>query len=207
MKENCPDCGTGIGMPHQEECDIERCTVCGCQRIGCECDGHDALRSAWTGFFPLRKNFELSLKLSKDKRIRAKPQQCWYNAFKTLFYCPEFEKANYVEGIVVDGVAIEHGWIEADGEIVDPTLPDDDLIYFPGLRFEGMRKLSEAMNLPKPDWCEEVPIFYRFGWGGRESPEYQSAWKAAMQFVNQQIQLRASSQDLHLSEGQKYQSV
>lgn len=66
----------------------------------------------------MQKNFQLSLKLSKDKRIRAKRKQCWYNAFKTLFYCPEFENATYVEGYVVDGIAIEHGWVEINGELL-----------------------------------------------------------------------------------------
>jgi hypothetical protein len=52
IKEKCPDCGTGIGMPHQNGCDIERCSVCGNQRITCECDGHAPLRSVWTGEWP-----------------------------------------------------------------------------------------------------------------------------------------------------------
>ena len=184
----CPDCGTGIGEPHKDDCDIERCSVCGGQRFTCDCDDHDPLRSIWTGVFPMPKNVELSLKLSKDKRIGVKPQQCWYNAFKTMFYCREYEEATYVEGIIHDGVTIEHGWIEFNGEILDPTLPSEDLIYFPGLRFEGMKEVSKAMRLPQPDWCEDFPFFYRFGWGGGNSPEFRAAWEGALRYCNRLVE-------------------
>lgn len=184
VKLTCPDCGTSPGEPHKSECDIERCSICGTQRVTCDCNGHIPLRSIWTGTFPLKKNVELSLRLSKDKRIDARPNQCYINAFRVMLHCPEFERATYVEGIAHCGFAIEHGWIEFDGEIIDPTRPTDKMIYFPGLRFDGMRGLSTALQIPKPKGTQDLPIFYRFGWGGSDSPEFSAAREAESRYSN-----------------------
>jgi len=50
--EACPDCGAIPGQPHREGCDVERCSVCGDQRLTCTCYGHDKAFSRWTGFWP-----------------------------------------------------------------------------------------------------------------------------------------------------------
>lgn len=35
--EFCGDCGAKIGEYHKENCDIERCPICGCQLLSCNC--------------------------------------------------------------------------------------------------------------------------------------------------------------------------
>lgn len=36
---NCHDCGAPPGTLHHPGCDMERCPSCGCQAIGCSCNG------------------------------------------------------------------------------------------------------------------------------------------------------------------------
>jgi hypothetical protein len=48
----CPNCGVGVGEPHDEACDVERCSVCGGQRLLCGCRGHDPVSERWRGEWP-----------------------------------------------------------------------------------------------------------------------------------------------------------
>lgn len=58
--KNCPDCQVEPNQPHHEGCDIERCSTCGGQRLGCVsfgkgCRDHDPHLSKWIGYWPGEK--------------------------------------------------------------------------------------------------------------------------------------------------------
>jgi hypothetical protein len=130
------------------------------------------------------KNVEESARLGRE--VGAVAQQCFRNAFKVIEYVPGYENAWYVEGVVACGPLLtEHGWVERDGEVLDPTRPDGRMAYFPGLRFRGQAGVAEALRLPKPSRTDpDLPFLYRFGWGGYESPEFRRAWEDARAFVS-----------------------
>lgn len=141
----------------------------------------------------LTKNVEESARLSKHKQVKSKAKQCYRNAFSVVQYVPGYEKAWYVEGIAALGnsVPIEHGWVEKDGEILDPTLPHDNITYFPGLRFRGQWGLSKALGLPKTLKTDaDLPFFYRFGWGGNQCPDFRMAWDDAWAYIRERTAAR-----------------
>ena len=49
----CPDCGVAPGALHLDGCDVEICSRCGGQLIGCDCDVDvSAPRMPWSGEWP-----------------------------------------------------------------------------------------------------------------------------------------------------------
>ena len=50
--ENCHDCEAKPGEVHKDNCDVERCSVCGGQRLQCNCARHDKVFARWTGIWP-----------------------------------------------------------------------------------------------------------------------------------------------------------
>jgi hypothetical protein len=134
------------------------------------------------------KNIAESKRLKKA--IRAKPKQCYANAWRAIETQEEYRDATYVEGAAVRDhvLVLEHGWIVREGEIIDPTLPDGDLAYFPGLQFEGRKGLEGTWRIPGLlESGLKLPVFYRFGWGGVASPEFRNAMVAAYRFAGHDL--------------------
>jgi len=124
--------------------------------------------------------------------VRAKPKECFINAMRVVWDVPEYEDADYVEGVIVTlgDLVTEHGWVEMDAVIVDPTLLEDDVVYFPGLRFTGGPGISKAIELPKPRYAQDLPILNRFGCEGIKCPEFLAAWIAAYRHVGMEEMAR-----------------
>ena len=124
----------------------------------------------------MTKNTQESRRVAKA--IRAADKQCFRNAFRTVTKLAEYKDATYVEGIAFIThfwLNVEHGWVEQNGEIIDPTRPDQEIVYFPGLKFHGIAGVTKAMTqYPKSD-SPDLPLFYRFGWGGCDSAEMNKA--------------------------------
>lgn len=147
------------------------------------------------------KNINESHRASQHPSVKAERSQCFINAFRVVMHVPGFANATYVEGVaVLNGLCIEHGWVEKDGEIIDTTLPDGDLVYFAGLRFAGQAKLSKALQIPKESYCDDLPLFYRFGWGGSDSEEFTAARKKAMDYNNMLVAAKNDAE--HAQDGQ-----
>lgn len=120
---------------------------------------------------------DVQLSEAVQKQINARPNECWRNAILALFSTPALEGAVYVEGWCVAFFSFEHGWLELpDGTIIDPTITEDDMQYFPGVKYtlEELEKRikKHSLNLPL--------VRYDFKRGGMENIEYSKAHSKAL---------------------------
>ena len=96
--------------------------------------------------------------------ITMRPGECFYNAHKAAEKMPG---AFYVEGWAVTQAAglTDHGWIEVEGEIVDPSWAASGF----GKYYAAAERFSRDSFLRA--WTEnagELPLMWRHGWGGGE---------------------------------------
>lgn len=132
----------------------------------------------------MQKNIQESIRLAEHFQVRSKVPAKFLQAFRAVQHVPEYSDATYCEGIAVlvegDGtLEFEHAWIEQNGEIIDPTYPADELVYFPGLKCDGGYGIAQVMQKSKRN---DVPLFYGFGFGGNDLPSFREARKQAEDF-------------------------
>ena len=121
------------------------------------------------------QDFEESVRVAL--KVRAQKKRCFFNAREVILRLDDYADASYVEGFALLGIgmAIEHGWVVRDGVIIDPTLPGEVRVYYPGLEFKGRGGLREFLATPAGRKCKNSPFFFAFGLGGHESETFRRA--------------------------------
>lgn len=137
--------------------------------------------------FPEKKDENESRRVAVA--IKAAPSQCWFNARRAIERLDEYAEASYVEGwcVLSGGMCVEHGWLVLNGVIIDPTLPEGVMAYFPGLVFRGREGIAGSLKTKEGRKCRKSPFFYAFGWGGGHSPSFMAAYRRCLEFVNSQV--------------------
>ena len=121
----------------------------------------------------LDKSCELASQLPFERKYPFR------NAFEAVQVLSD--RAYYVEGFAVHAIAVmEHGWVELNGEILEPTTvwrEHADVEYFTGLRYRRstiIRLIEKYGALPLA-WMDR-----RFGDG---DPRYRRARKEAFSYL------------------------
>ena len=145
--------------------------------------------------------------LSERIAQRTKNEPRYHAACYALLDYSELSVGHYVEGYTVDeaGRIADHGWVELGDKIIDPTLYEHPLTYFAGLRFSRSQVWEALVTIPKPEYVrEDLPIFYRFGWGGCDSPQMMRAWANARAFsAAQRRRAGTTSMDSDVGDGRR----
>lgn len=144
----------------------------------------------------MKSEIDYHLSQQATELVKAKPKECWRNSILAQQHYPT---AVYVEGwIVLGGLVIEHGWLELEDKIIDPTLVsrlDTNLEpprYFSGVRYtleEALDVLSEREG--------ELPLICRDGHWGRETPPYMLAYCDAWELAFTQSGVEITEGVLH----------
>jgi len=97
------------------------------------------------------------------KAIKSKAKKPFDNAYKAVLIT---QGAKYIQGFLVFAgqpyKPVEHGWIEVNDVIIDPTLPHlqknpQELYYFPAQAL-STKKLKAIVEESKEDYPEDDPL-------------------------------------------------
>lgn len=148
---NCPDCGTPVGEHHKSDCDVERCPICGRQKLTCGCDsGHTVWMGNWlpkplfeysSGLNRIDRDFWEKLLGEAEERLRPAvadvskqlkrlclnfwfPSECFPRAIYFIQSNPKLTTAEYILGEAATGCRGQHGWVEFEDLVFDPVLQE-----------------------------------------------------------------------------------
>ncbi|AFY49193.1 hypothetical protein Nos7524_3399 [Nostoc sp. PCC 7524] len=111
----------------------------------------------------MNKELDQELSIQIAQSIKSKAKKPFDNAYKAALAT---EGARYIQGFVVGAgrpyQPREHGWIEIDNRIVDPTLPhlhknSQQLWYFAAHSF-SVKQLKAIIEESKEDYPEDDPL-------------------------------------------------
>jgi len=111
------------------------------------------------------------------------PKMCWWNSQRALLGHEEADGLYYVEGFLVQvdlPLPMEHGWLEeADGTVVDPTLPECDGSYFVAFRYSKNELIDLMKRYPSLEDVCNPACFAVHGHGQWRTAAYWSAYVRA----------------------------
>ena len=111
----------------------------------------------------MNKLLDETLSSEIAKTIKSKAKKPFDNAYKAVLIT---EGAKYVQGFLVFAgqpyKPVEHGWIEVNNVIIDPTLPylpknHQEFYYFPAESLSS-KKLKAIVEESKEDYPEDDPL-------------------------------------------------
>ncbi|MEA5577630.1 hypothetical protein [Anabaena sp. UHCC 0451] len=111
----------------------------------------------------MNKILDETLSQQVAESIKSKAKKPFENAYKAALVT---EGAKYVQGFIVftgqPYKPVEHGWIELDDVIIDPTFPylqknHKNIWYFPAQSLT-VKKLKAILDESKEDYPEDDPL-------------------------------------------------
>lgn len=111
----------------------------------------------------MSKPLDPALSIEIGKAIKSKPNDSFNNAYKAAL---SNKNSMYVQGFIVFAgypyKPVEHGWIESDDCIIDPSLvhldkKPEELYYFPAHRLP-VEDLEAEIEEAKEDYPEDDPL-------------------------------------------------
>jgi hypothetical protein len=139
----------------------------------------------------MNKPLDEALSVDVAQRVKSKPKTQFQNAYRAALAT---QGAIYVQGFLAFAgkpyKPIEHGWIELENSIVDPTLPylnknAQEIWYFPAQTLT-VKELKAIIEESKEDYPEDDPLpiygdppYEYYGNVMLGDKSYQEAYQAA----------------------------